>query len=97
VWEDAVAITTSIRLPDDVRDQYETLAQATGRSRNELMVHALREVADRQLREIAMIQEGIRAAEEGRVTPIEEVIADYIARGMLTRADFEDDAEQAPV
>jgi len=54
-----MAITTSIRMPDEVHDQYETLALATGRTRNELMVEALRGAADRQLHEIAMIQEGL--------------------------------------
>jgi len=56
------AVTTSIRMPREVRDQYETLAQATGRTRNELMVDALRVVAERQLLEIAMIQEGVEQA-----------------------------------
>ena len=41
-----MAVTTSIRLPDEVREQYETLAQATGRTRNELMVEALRPIRE---------------------------------------------------
>ena len=82
-----MAVTTSIRMPDEVHEQYETLAQATGRTRNELMVEALHEVAERKLQEIAMIQEGIRAADEGRGTTIEDVVARFKAEGMLP-ADF---------
>jgi predicted transcriptional regulator len=77
------AVTTSIRMPVEVRDQYETLAQATGRTRNELMVDALRVVAERQLREIAMIQEGLAQARAGRTIAIEDVVAELKRDGML--------------
>ncbi len=89
-----MAVTTSIRMPDDVHEQYETLAQATGRSRNELMVEALRSVAERQLREIAMIQEGLAQSRAGLGVPIEDVVAQFKAEGILA-ADFrlEDDSE----
>ena len=70
-----MAITTSIRMPDDVYEQYETLAQATGRTRNELMVEALRGMAERQLREIAMIQD----------RPEDEVKADIQAARLALR------------
>src|SRR5436305_13587754 len=82
-----MAITTSIRMPDEVHEQYETLAQATGRTRNELMVEALRAMAERQLREIAMIQEGLAQARAGLSLPIEDVVARFQAEGMLP-ADF---------
>jgi predicted transcriptional regulator len=36
-----MAITTSIRMPDDVYEQYETLAQATNWSRRTRPYHAL--------------------------------------------------------
>ncbi len=78
-----MAITTSIRMPDEVHEQYETLSQATGRTRNDLMVEALRETAEQRLREIAMIQEGMRAADEGRGSTIEDVVARFKAEGML--------------
>ena len=77
------AVTTSIRMPQDVRDQYETLAQATGRTRNDLMVAALRLVAEEQLREIALIQEGIEQARAGRTIAIEDVVAEFQRAGML--------------
>jgi predicted transcriptional regulator len=75
-----MAVTTSIRMPDALHEQYETLARATGRSRNELMVEALRSVAEHQLREIAMIQEGLGI-------PIADAVVQFIAEGVLS-ADF---------
>jgi predicted transcriptional regulator len=83
-----MAITTSIRMPDDVHEQFEMLARATGRTRNDLMVEALSEMADRRLREIAMIQEGLEQARAGLLTPLEDVVAQFKAEGLLA-ADFQ--------
>jgi len=91
-----VAITTSIRMPDEVHEQYETLAQATGRTRNELMVEALHEVAEQKLREIAMIQEGLEQSRAGLGIPIEDVVARFKAEGMLP-ADFVLDSDEGQV
>jgi len=91
-----VAITTSIRMPDEVHEQYETLAQATGRTRNELMVEALHEVAEQKLREIAMIQEGLEQSRAGLGIPIEDVVARFKAEGMLP-ADFVLDSDEEQV
>ncbi len=90
------AITTSIRMAEDIRDLYKTLAQATGRTQNELMVEALRAEGERKVLEIAMIQEGLSQARAGRLTPIEDVVADFKSRGMLG-SDFtlDTDTEQA--
>lgn len=92
----AAAMTTSIRLPAEIRDQFETLAQATGRSRNDLMVDALRMVGEHKLHELVMIQEGREQARAGRLTPIEDVVADFKRRGMLpTDFSLEDETGQA--
>ncbi len=91
-----MAITTSIRMPDEVHEQYETLAQATGRTRNELMVEALHEVAEQKLREIAMIQEGLEQSRAGLGIPIEDVVARFKAEGMLP-ADFVLDSDEGQV
>jgi predicted transcriptional regulator len=91
------AVTTSIRMPREVRDQYETLAQATGRTRNELMVEALRVVAERQLLEIAMIQEGVEQARTGRTVAIEEVVAEFKRDGILPENfDLGNDDDEPP-
>jgi predicted transcriptional regulator len=91
-----MAITTSIRMPDEVHEQYETLARATGRTRNELMVEALHEVAEYRIREIAMIQEGLEQARAGRGIPIEDVVARFKAEGILP-ADFVLDGDEEQV
>jgi predicted transcriptional regulator len=91
-----MAVTTSIRMPDEVHEQYETLARATGRTRNELMVEALREAAERQLHEIALVQEGLAQARAGMGIPIEDVVARFKAEGMLS-PDFQlDEGNQTP-
>ncbi len=82
-----MAVTTSIRMPDEVHEQYETLARAAGRTRNELMVEALHEAAEHRLREIAMIQEGLEQSRAGLGVPIKDVVARFKAEGMLP-ADF---------
>lgn len=87
-----MAITTSIRMPDDVHQQYEMLAQATGRTRNELMVEALRAVAEHQLREIALVQEGLAQARAGQGMLVADAVAQLKAEGMLPE-DFVLDGE----
>jgi predicted transcriptional regulator len=90
----AAGVTTSIRMPRDVRDLYETLAQATGRAKNELMVEALRAEGERRVRELALILEGRDQARVGRVSSLAEIISRFKAKGMLP-PDFEVDADDA--
>jgi len=84
----SAGITTSIRMPREVRDLYETIARATGRAKNDLMVEVLRREGQRQVREIALILEGQEDARTGRVSPIEDVVARFKERGMLA-GDFD--------
>ena len=88
----AAGVTTSIRMPQEVRDLYETIAQATGRAKNDLMVEALRAEGERRVAEIAMILEGRAQARAGRLSPIEDVVARFKQRGMLP-ADFDLDSD----
>jgi predicted transcriptional regulator len=91
------ATTTSLRLPDDLRDVYETLVAATGRSRNELMVEALRLVGEQRLHEIALIQEGQRQLRAGQGIPFAEFAAELRTKGMLPDGDGDENfaADQA--
>ena len=89
----AAGITTSIRMPEEVRDLYETIARATGRAKNELMVEALHAEGQRRVQEIAMVLEGREQARAGRLSPIKDVVARLKARGMLP-ADFDLDAAE---
>lgn len=88
------AVNTSIRMGEDIRDMYETIARATGRTRNELMAEALRVEGERQIREIALIEEGLQDLRAGRSAPLDDVVARLKERGMLP-ADFDlaDDAD----
>jgi predicted transcriptional regulator len=79
----AAGITTSIRMPREVCNLYETIAQATGRARNDLMVEALLIEGRRWVNEIAMILEGGVQARAGQLSPIEEVLARFKDRGIL--------------
>lgn len=90
----AAGITTSIRMPEEVRDLYETLARATGRAKNDLMVEALRAEGQRRVDEIAMILEGREQARAGRRSSLSDVVARFKARGMLP-ADFDLEAGDA--
>jgi predicted transcriptional regulator len=83
----AAGVTTSIRMPAEVRDLYETIAQATGRAKNDLMVEVLRTEGQRRIEEIARILEGRELARAGRLSPLEDVVARFKQRGMLP-ADF---------
>lgn len=90
-------VTTSIRMPEEVRDLYETLARATGRTKNELMVEALRTEGQRRLDEIALILEGREQARDGRLSSLADVVTRFKAKGMLP-ADFDletDEIEQS--
>ncbi|HEX5417808.1 MAG TPA: hypothetical protein VFZ25_19290 [Chloroflexota bacterium] len=86
-------ITTSIRMPEEVRDLYEVLAQATGRAKNEIMVEVLRSEGERRVNELAMILEGRDQARAGQVSSLAEVVARFKARKILP-SDFEVDTDE---
>lgn len=75
---------TSIRIPDQLRDLYEELARATGRTRNDLMTEALERYASEERWQLAWVEIGIADADAGDVTPHEQVRADWLARGLIT-------------
>ncbi len=79
--------TTSLRLPNDVRDVYDALMSATGRSRNSLMIEALRLVGERQLHEIALVQEGQRQLRAGQGVPFAQLGEELRDAGMLLDDD----------
>jgi predicted transcriptional regulator len=88
----AAGITTSIRMPKEVRDLYETLARATGRAKNDVMVDVLRAEGQRRVDELALILEGQEQARAGQVSPIADVVGRFKAKGLLP-ADFDLDAD----
>ncbi len=76
--------TTSLRMSNETRERYDRLAQLTGRARNGLMAEALEEFIERQMREIALIQEGIAQLDAGQGIAHDDVVSRLIDRGMLS-------------
>lgn len=58
-------IHLTARVPRKVKDDLDALARATGRNRDELVLEALSRFIDMQRRQIACIEEGLRAADAG--------------------------------
>jgi len=52
-------------MPKEVRDLYETLARATGRAKNDVMVEVLRVEGQRRVNELALILDSFSAPLEG--------------------------------
>ena len=75
---------TSIHIPDRLRVQYEELARATGRARDDLIIEALERYAAEERWQLAQVDDGIADADAGNVTPHEQVRADWLARGLIT-------------
>ena len=86
---------TSVRMPEDMRARFDELARITGQARNDLILEAMDQYIERELREIALIQEGLAQVEAGETSPLDEVVERFIARGMFTRADLERDRSHA--
>ena len=76
---------TSIRIPDQLRDEYDALAEATGRTRNYLMAEALERYAAEERWQLAQVDEGIADADAGDVVTHEQLQADWLARGLITQ------------
>jgi predicted transcriptional regulator len=75
---------TTVRLPRDLRARYDTLAQATGRSRTDLIVEAMTRYIDAEMAYIAAVQEGLADIEAGLHGDLDEVTGAWIARGLLS-------------
>ena len=82
---------TSVRMPEDMRTRYDELARITGQTRNDLILEAMEQYIERELREIALIHEGLAQVEAGETSPLDEVVERFVAKGMFTRADLERD------
>lgn len=79
----------SVRLPDEMREQYDALAHATGQSRNALIVQAMQQFIEREMADLALIQEGFAQIDRGETLTLDDVVAEFAQKGMLNRAAFE--------
>jgi predicted transcriptional regulator len=66
---------SSIGVPDDVIAQYDAVADATGHSRNTLMVEALRSAITTESWFVAAVERGLAAANAGEDVPDEDMEA----------------------
>ena len=76
----------SVRLPDEMREQYDVLARATGQSRNALIVQAMQQFIEREMADLALIQEGFAQIDRGETLTLDDVVAEFAEKGMLNRA-----------
>ena len=72
--------TTSIRLDDATLDQIDRLAEAMDRPRAWLMAYAIKQYVEREQRIIREVDNGIQAADEGRLLDHDDVKARWEAR-----------------
>jgi predicted transcriptional regulator len=83
--------TTSIRLPDEIKERFESLSAATGRSRNYLMLAALTRYIEEEMWQIAQVEEAIREADEhpDDFVTHDEMVADLVRRGVLRQEELD--------
>ncbi len=85
----AATSTFSIRLDEGRKARMDTLAKATGRSRNYHYVAAVDDYLAEHEWELAEIEAGLREDDAGDVVSHEEAGAALIAAGLATRAGIE--------
>jgi len=71
---------TSVRLDDETLKRVGEIANAMDRPRAWLMAQAIKQYVDREVWFIDAVEEGIKAADEGRVTPHADVRAKWEAK-----------------
>lgn len=84
--------TMTIRLPADLKEKLDRLADGTRRSRSFLAAEAVSAYVERELAIIEGIQRAMEDVRAGRVTPHEEVMAQ--AREIIAQARRDRAADQ---
>ena len=85
-------IATTIRIPQDLQDRYDHLAQATGHTPEHLMAEALERYAAREGWQIEQTRASLTALEAGALetTDLDDLIAEDVASGEITREDLDE-------
>ncbi|RMN19703.1 hypothetical protein ALQ63_01899 [Serratia plymuthica] len=73
----------SVRLPEDLSEQLEALAKATGRTKSFLVGQAIRDFINREAWQIAEIQQAIAEADEGDFASDDEMEARFKKMGVI--------------
>jgi predicted transcriptional regulator len=85
-------VATTIRIPASLRERYDQLARATGRTCNCLMAEALEHYAAREGRQIEQMRATLAALEVGTLETIDldNLIAEDLAAGEITQEDLDE-------
>lgn len=67
----------SMRLPKDIKDQLQQLAEATGRTKTYLALDAIEKYLALEAWQIGAIQDGIKDVDNGKFKDINEVKKDW--------------------
>ncbi len=80
-------VANSIRIDTELLAVYDQLAEATGRTRNQLFVEALKRYATTEGWQIQQVRATLARLEAGEIATIpgEEVVGRLLARGRLTQ------------
>jgi RHH-type rel operon transcriptional repressor/antitoxin RelB len=73
-------ISIGARISEQLDRDLRTLASATGRSRSWLVAEALRNYVEAETQFIQAVEEGIKAADEGRLVDHDTVVAEFDRR-----------------
>jgi predicted transcriptional regulator len=92
-------VAQSIRLEAELLSIYDQLAEATGRSRNQLFVEALKRFAVTEGWQIQQVRATLARLEQGTlaIVPGEQVVADLLARGRVTQEALDEARSRAGV
>lgn len=72
--------TMSLRLPCELKNKLELLAEATGRNKSALAIEALDKYIETESWQIKAIQDGLKQANEGKFTSHEDVKAKWLKK-----------------
>src|SRR5438128_1471930 len=88
-------VTQSVRMDERTKAALAALAEATGRTLNYLMNEALDQYLRRQMWQVRRVQQALASVEAGRVAPQDEVLADFVRRGLFTQEEYEAELREA--
>ncbi len=85
-------VTTTIRISDGLQERYDRLAQATGRTRGDLMAEALERYAAREGWQIEQTRASLTKLEAGELETVDldDLIAEDVTSGEITPKDLDE-------
>jgi predicted transcriptional regulator len=85
-------VATTVRIPARLQEQYDQLAQATGRTRNYLMTKALERYAAHEGWQVEQTRATLARLEAGTLETVDldDVIAEDLLSGDITQDDLDE-------